>query len=171
MKTAQGKTAEYYLGLRYAVTLKELAPEDGGGYVASYPELGSKTFQSVADTPQEALEGLDEVRRVLIPMLVDEGMKIPEPQAEAEKERFSGNIMIRIPPALHAQLSAYSKSSNVSINKLATQYLSQGLTTDTLVSELKSALKEITATQTKEVVAEFNQRLGNFHSNSYRASE
>ena len=75
MKTAQGKTADYYLGLRYAVTLKELAPEDGGGYVASYPELGSKTFQSVGDTPQEALEGLNEVRRVVIPMLVDEGMK------------------------------------------------------------------------------------------------
>lgn len=169
MKTAQSKTADYYLSLRYAVSLKELAPEDGGGYVASIPELGSKTFEAVGDTPQEALECLEEVRQTLIPRLVAEGVRLPEPKQEAEKECFSGNLMIRIPPALHGQLAAYSKRANVSINKLATQYLAQGLATSTIGDEMRSVLRDAVAEQTRDVAEEVHRFLGNYHANSRRA--
>jgi hypothetical protein len=50
-----------------------LAPEEGGGYAASIPQLGSRTFVAVGERAAEELESLDALRQILIPELLAEG--------------------------------------------------------------------------------------------------
>ena len=144
--TATRKSAEYYLNLRYPIMLRELAPEDGGGYVAAIPQLGIRTFVAVGETPAEALEVLDDLRRVLIPQLVAEGVELPEPRDERESiEQFSGNLVLRIPRSLHAKIAAAAKRNGCSINKLATQLLSENLERSLCIEEVRGLVSELRA--------------------------
>src|SRR2546422_8177644 len=127
-KTHTKGTAEYYLNLDYPITLEKLSEEDGGGYAAYIPQLGSGTFVAVGESQAQALESLEELRQHLIPRLVERGVKIPEPRLEHEpSEHYSGSLMLRVPPVLHAQLVAAARLNGCSINKLATQFLAQAL--------------------------------------------
>jgi antitoxin HicB len=135
---------ERYLGLNYPVLLRALAPEDGGGYVAAIPQLGARTFVAVGETPAEALEALDALRRHLIPTLLAEGVDLPEPQDEREDvQQYSGNLLLRIPRELHARLAAGAKQSGCSINKYATQLLAQGLERSRLNEEIRGLRDEL----------------------------
>ena len=134
---------QYYLSLRYPVTVRELAPEDGGGYMASIPQLGSATFVADGETAAEALEALDALRRHLIPHLLREGEELPEPADENETiEQYSGNLVLRIPKRLHARLASEAKRSACSINKLATELLSQNLERSVLLREMRRLVEE-----------------------------
>ncbi|MBI3910164.1 MAG: toxin-antitoxin system HicB family antitoxin [Armatimonadetes bacterium] len=139
--TQTGRDADYYLNLRYPVTLRELAPEEGGGYVAAIPQLGVRTFVAVGETPGEALEALDALRRHLIPELLAEGVELPEPQDERHAiEQYSGNLVLRIPRGLHARLAEEAKRNGCSLNKLATQLLAEGLERARVTEELHRVL-------------------------------
>lgn len=71
--------AKDYLALRYPVLVQELAPEEGGGYMATIPLLGSSTFVADGETAADAIAALDRLRRHLIPILVAKGVKLAEP--------------------------------------------------------------------------------------------
>lgn len=45
----------------YVIAFKRLSPEDGGGYYACIPQLGKGTFNGCGDTPEEALNDLQEL--------------------------------------------------------------------------------------------------------------
>lgn len=92
----RAKDANYHLGLRYPVVVRELAPEEGGGYVASIPQLGSGTFVATGETAGEALEALDALRRRLIPILLADGVELPEPDYRYERlETRSDTVALR----------------------------------------------------------------------------
>jgi len=144
------RSAEYYLGLNYAVSFRRLAEAEGGGYAATIPQLGDKTFVAVGDTREEALDGLEELRQYLIPLLVEEGAVLPEPQEDTDNlSAYSGSVMLRLPRLLHAQLAAQAKKNGCSINKLATQYLTQGITASVTVDSVKQAVHEIFAEEAR----------------------
>src|SRR5438105_15823735 len=120
------RRADYYLSLRYPAVIRELSPEEGGGYTATIPQLGSRTFVADGETAAEAIDALDALRRHLIPGLLADGVELPEPREEPEAmEQYSGNLVLRIPKSLHAQLAAAARQSGCSLNKYATQLLSQ----------------------------------------------
>jgi hypothetical protein len=58
------------LGLRYAVCLRELSAEEGGGWTATIRELGPKTFVGDGATAEEALADLEARKWRLIPELL-----------------------------------------------------------------------------------------------------
>jgi predicted RNase H-like HicB family nuclease len=142
MNTAtDNHTADYYIGLRYTVCLRELSPEEGGGWTANIPELGSKTFVGDGDTAEEALADLEARKRRLIPELLADGVDIPEPATGADSpDRFSGRVLLIIPRRLHADLAAEAKRSRTSMNKLATELLAAGLATRSTVGILEAPL-------------------------------
>jgi hypothetical protein len=65
----------------YVVAIRRLHPEEGGGYVATIPQLGTGAFNGVGETPEEALRGLDFIYYHLRPTLAGEFM-FPHPQDE-----------------------------------------------------------------------------------------
>lgn len=142
MSKAQLKTTEYYLGLRYPIELRELSEEDGGGWMATIPQLGSHTFVGDGDTPEEAYQSLEALRKHLIPHLVANGEALPEPRDEEEDlQQYSGKLLIRVPRSLHAGLAVAAGRNDCSINQLVTQWLAQGLEKDTAVAELRHEIR------------------------------
>ncbi len=85
-----------FLNFRYPIELRELAPEEGGGWMATIPQLSSMTFVGDGETAGEALESLEAIRTYLIPQLIQEGVDLPEPYIEQPNE-----------PSIHAVIRRY----------------------------------------------------------------
>lgn len=75
---AEGKPLEYYLGLRYPITL---IPEAEGGYTVMLRDLPGCV--SVGETLEEAMAMIDEARCLWIEVAYEHGDDIPLPQKGA----------------------------------------------------------------------------------------
>lgn len=141
------------MGLPYAVELRPLSAEEGGGYVATIPQLGRKTFVAVADTPQEALEALEELKGILVPSLLAKGVNLPEPSYEGVSDTdCSGSLMLRVPPLLHASLVNEAQKQRISLNKMATYLLTRGLISGQSTNELRDAIRDIVSEEIHEIL-------------------
>ena len=63
--------------LEYAVIVEPLPAEDGGGFIATVPDLPG--CMSDGETPQEALANVDDAIRTWIEAAQDLGHNIPAP--------------------------------------------------------------------------------------------
>jgi predicted RNase H-like HicB family nuclease len=88
------KPLEFYLGLRYPITLVE---EAEGGYTAIIPDLPGCV--SVGETAQEALDMIEEARQLWLEVAYEHGDEIPLPSTERS---YSGKVLVRMPPACTA---------------------------------------------------------------------
>lgn len=142
-KHPQMRDADYYLAQRYPVEVRELSPEEGGGFMATIPQLGRHTFVGDGETAEEALASLRELREHLIPELVRKGVVLPEPELdEVATEQYSGNLMTRIPKSLHASIAAQARRNGCSINKLVTQLLASSVERTSIIDELRRELRD-----------------------------
>ena len=64
-------------GLEYPVIVQPLPPEDGGGFVATVPDLPG--CMSDGETPEEALVNVQDAIAAWIEAANDMGHKVPEP--------------------------------------------------------------------------------------------
>jgi predicted HicB family RNase H-like nuclease len=100
----------------YRVTWSE-EDEEYVGLCVEYPSLSW-----LAQTPQEALEG---IRRVVADVVSDmEANEEPVPEPIALRH-YSGKFTVRIPPDLHRRLVLEAAESGISLNRLASAKLSQ----------------------------------------------
>lgn len=110
------KTLEEYMTLNYEIVLRQLTEDDGGGWMATIPQLGSYTFVGDGNTPAEALANLEQLKRYLFEEALKKGTEIPLP-IEPTFEKYSGKFMVDIPIALHKELSNGAKENNVKMNE------------------------------------------------------
>lgn len=118
------KDLKYYLNLNYAIEIKKIPEDLGGGWEACIPELGREAFRADGDTPEEALSKLEEIKSELFQMYLERGVSIPEP----EEGEFSGRFLVRVPKSLHRRLSERAKREGVSLNLLVNDLLTEALT-------------------------------------------
>jgi antitoxin HicB len=112
------KDAKYYLSLPYTAVMRR---DEEGDYVARIDELpGCATH---GKSPKEALENLEEVKRVWIEDCLRQGDRIPEPVIEDVMP--SGKWLQRVPKTLHRNLIRLAQRENVSLNQLVTSVLSE----------------------------------------------
>ena len=112
------KTIEYYMNLPYRM---EIIPDvEEGGFVASYPELPGCI--TCAETMKEAMENLIDAKKAWIEAELEEGRKIPEPNA---LNSYSGQFKLRLPKSLHRQLAEHSKREGISMNQYCLYLLSR----------------------------------------------
>lgn len=104
--------------LEYAAIIRPLSQEEGGGYLAEFPDLPG--CYGDGETPEEALKEAEEALASWIQTAHEFGDPIPKP-----KEKYSGQWRLRVPKSLHAELSYRAKSENVSLNTLVTTILSE----------------------------------------------
>lgn len=100
----------------YRVTWSEEDKE----YVALCAEFPSLSW--LADTPEEALQGIRQVAAGVVADMESNNESVPEPIAV---KQYSGKFMIRIPPEVHRRLALEAAESGVSLNRLASARLSQ----------------------------------------------
>ena len=120
MKVNERKPLEYYISLKYPVTLVA-APE--GGYFVKIEDLPG--CYSQGETVEEAMEMIEEARRQWLEVVYeDDEITIPLPQGERE---YSGNVYIRAPKSLHRQLDQMAVREGVSLNQFVVSTLSQAV--------------------------------------------
>ena len=119
------KSFEYYMSLPYKIVLY---PASEGGYVAEIPELAGCLTQG--DDMQDALEMIEDAKKAWIDIAIHDNREIPEPETE---EKYSGKFLVRVPKSLHKELAMRAKKEAVSLNQLATYFLSTGITRKTKI--------------------------------------
>ena len=124
---------EDYLNLPYTVIFRR----DGeGGYVARVDELSG--LSAHGRTPQEALENLEEAKKVWIADCLQRGDPMPAPEVSQapevphvkelpEGDLPSGKWVQRVPRTLHRDLIRLAQREKVSLNQLATSVLSDAV--------------------------------------------
>lgn len=118
-------TLEFYLNLPYRVEIMPLSEEDGGGFMASIPQLGRKALCADGPTIQEAVNRLREIQKERFATYLEEGTPIPEPEPDIDE--YSGRFVVRIPKYLHRELALRAKENNVSLNQFVSSLLAGGL--------------------------------------------
>ena len=109
----------------YTVLVRPLRDEDGGGFKATYEELGL-SVKGYGPTQQGAICDLQGVAE---DVLADEDISaLPAPRTEAPWAEHSGRITLRLPKMLHAQLDRLADEQGVSLNQLMSQALQSAAT-------------------------------------------
>ena len=103
------KTLEYYLDLPYTI---ELIPEPEGGWFVAIKELPG--CMSEGDTPEEALEMIEEAKQLWLEVSLEDGDPIPEPR---QLDDYSGKFVVRVPRSLHRDLVGTAEEEGVSLNQ------------------------------------------------------
>ena len=71
------KDIDYYMSLPYSILLTPISEEDGGGWLAEIPQLPG--CMSDGETQQEALNMIEDARRLWLESGWEKGDPIPEP--------------------------------------------------------------------------------------------
>jgi antitoxin HicB len=117
--STERKPLDYYLGLKYPITL-EAAPE--GGYFVEIQDLPG--CYSQGETVEEALEMIEEARQLWLEVSYEDGQDIPIPRNERE---YSGKFFIRAPKSLHRALDQRAKREGISLNQYLVATLSRAI--------------------------------------------
>jgi predicted HicB family RNase H-like nuclease len=88
------------------------------GLCAEFPSLSW-----LAPKQEDALKGIRKVVRGAVKDLEASGEKLPEPLSA---KTYSGQLRVRIPPALHRQLAVEAAEQNRSLNRVIINKLAHG---------------------------------------------
>jgi predicted RNase H-like HicB family nuclease len=98
-----------------------LTPDiESGGFVARVLE-----FQGVfseGETPDEAIAMVNDALAGVVDVMLEQGQEIPEP---FEGREWSGKLVLRMPPSLHARVVELASMEGVSINRFLNDAVSQ----------------------------------------------
>jgi antitoxin HicB len=119
------KELEYYAKLPYSVVVEQWDDGEGPYWVARIVELPHCLIH--ADTPEEAIREIQEVKMDWIESNLKRGLSIPEPRPR----KYSGQIRLRISPTLHKLLTYRAETERVSLN----QYMATTLATSVGISK------------------------------------
>lgn len=122
---------EHYLNLNYPVTLY---PESEGGYTVEIKDLPGCVGQG--ETVAEALENIEEARRLWLEVAYEHGDEIPHPLID---DGFGGRVLLRMPRSLHRRLVEGADREGVSLN----QHLVSLLSESNAVNALKKEIREL----------------------------
>jgi antitoxin HicB len=118
---AERKPLEYYFCLKYPITL---IPDVTGGFVAEIKDLPG--CYSQGETVEEAMEMIEEARRLWMESMYEDGNEIPLPGNKIEKQ-YSGKFNVRIPKSLHRKLDEIAEKEGVSLNHYLVSTLSRAV--------------------------------------------
>jgi predicted HicB family RNase H-like nuclease len=100
----------------YRVTWSEEDEE----FIGLCAEFASLSW--LAETPEEALNGIRKVVRNCIKDMASSGEDVPPALAT---KNYSGKFMVRVPPDVHRKLAVKAAESGVSLNRIASVKLAQ----------------------------------------------
>ena len=106
---------------KYPIELRPLAQEDGGGWLATFPDLPG--CMGDGDTPAAAITDGYAAAQAWLEVAAQHGDPIPQPGAGGE----SGKFVARVPKSLHTRLVARAEQEGVSMNTLVVSLLAEGV--------------------------------------------
>ncbi|GBE29937.1 hicB family protein [bacterium BMS3Bbin04] len=130
------KSIDYYRELDYPISLKK----GEHGWEAWHPDLGKYTMVGLGDSPDEAIEELNDLRIAVIERWLEDDQPVPEPRTG--EEEFSGKFLVRIPKGLHHHLVEMARSEGSSLNQYIVHLLSRYQILDQLSKEFVPTYSE-----------------------------
>ena len=121
METDIESQVEHYANLPYK-TIVERCDDQGVYYVARVVELPDLIM--TGNTPAEAINELEQVKRDWIKTYLELGNKMPVP---LQLRRHSGNLRIRVEPSLHSTLALMAELEGVSLNQYLVSTISHAV--------------------------------------------
>jgi antitoxin HicB len=123
------KEVEAYANLPYTVTVEP--QDDGKGiyFVARVVELPDLFI--TGETREEALKELEAIKRDWIKTYLELGNKMPVPLVS---RKYSGKIIVRMPPTLHETLTKLAEFEGVSFNQYMVSSLARCAGQDEVIS-------------------------------------
>ena len=94
--------------------------DDDQEYVGLCVEFPSLSW--LADSPEAALEG---IRKIVAEVIQDMRSKGETPPLPLSSKKFSGKFVVRIPPNVHRRLAMQAAEEGISLNRLASEKLTQ----------------------------------------------
>jgi antitoxin HicB len=133
------KELKHYASLPYSVIVEQWNDGEGSYWVARIAELPHCLMH--ADTPEEAVKEIQEVKIDWIKSNLERGLPIPEPRPR----KYSGQIRLRISPSLHKLLTYRAETEGMSLN----QYMATSLATSVGVSATPKKVRTTKQASTK----------------------
>ncbi len=109
----------HHTALDYPVELSRWDESEESYWVAEIPDLPGCVADG--DTPDEAVESLEEAKRLWIEARLENGHPVPEP---TDTRGYSGRLLLRMPRSLHRKLAAQSRREGTSLNMYVVSLLS-----------------------------------------------
>jgi len=106
---------------QYPVEIRPLAAEDGGGWLATFPDLPG--CMGDGETPEAAIEDGYSAAFAWLKVAEKAGDPIPAPGSGGE----SGRFVVRTPRSLHTRLVARAAQEGVSMNTLLVALIAEGV--------------------------------------------
>ena len=135
------KNLEYYLGLPYIIEVVPLTDSEGGGYIARLPEIGRLAITGEGESPEEAFNDLNNIKRERFIKYLEKGVEIPEP--EKESEDYSGRFLLRLPKILHRQIALDAKKNKTSLNQYINYLLATNFSFNRNKQQYQDLLKKL----------------------------
>jgi len=126
------KELEHYAKLPYTVIVEQWDDGEGPYWVAKIAELPHCLIH--ADTPEEVIKEIQEVKMDWIRSNLERGLRIPEPRPR----KYSGQIRLRISPSLHKLLAYRAETEGMSLN----QYMATALATSVGITKEHTHLRK-----------------------------
>ena len=130
---------------KFPIELKQLTEDDGGGWLARIPKLGSMLFKGWGETESEAVANLYEVGADILAEYERRGLERPQPASTGKQ--YSGRFQVRTLPAIHALLAEKADEDDQSLNGTVNAIFTQYFEHRTLLSEILSLKREVLALQ------------------------
>lgn len=115
------KDLSYYLSLNYKINL-EFEPEEKM-WIAYHPEIGRGTCYGSGSSQKEAISALEESKKFVFALAIEEGQTIPEP--ETADDLPSGQFVVRVPRTIHQKIKDMAERENVSLNQYLVSVISE----------------------------------------------
>ena len=132
------KRLEYYANLSYTITVVQRDDGHGIYYLARVIELPG--LMMTGDSAAEAIANLESVKREWMGTYLKLGNKMSEP---LHHRRYSGKVVLRMPPSLHETLTTVAEIEGVSLNQYMVSTLSRSAGRDeVLIKERKASYKK-----------------------------
>src|SRR5690606_15924689 len=117
-KTSRTEAAALQVVADYPIRLERLALADGGGWLASVPDLPG--CHGDGDSPETALQDAQAAIEAWPATAREFGDQIPPPGNDAA---YSGQWRVRVPRSLHRRLAQRAEQEGVSLNTLTATLL------------------------------------------------
>ncbi len=105
----------------YPIEIRPLATDEGGGWLASFPDLPGCMGDGA--TPEAAIADGYAAAKAWLAVAKEFGDAIPRPGTGGE----SGRFVARVPKSLHTRLVARAEQEGVSMNTLVVSIIAEGV--------------------------------------------
>jgi len=114
---------DFYLNLDYPFTVR---PDiDDGGYIVEFQDL--QYCVGTGDTVEESIKDAMIAKEQWIKAAHENGITIPLPSIQEDKDEYSGRVTLRIPKSLHRLVIETAKKEGVSANQFLSHLISMGV--------------------------------------------